>query len=153
MLGCAVTCNGSLLQASSFSFAQLIVGRLITGVGFGAISATAPNWQTECARAGHRGFVVMLESLFISLGLAVSGWINYGMSYTTGPVPWRFSLAFSCFFAILVFCSLPFWPESPRWLIMRGRVEDAHYLLAALDDVPLDDPTIAQDIRGIEISL
>lgn len=44
MLGACVTCIGSILQCSSFSFAQLIVGRLITGVGFGMISATAPNW-------------------------------------------------------------------------------------------------------------
>lgn len=44
MLGALVTCIGSILQASSFSFPQLIVGRLITGIGFGAISATAPNW-------------------------------------------------------------------------------------------------------------
>lgn len=47
MLGAVVTCIGSILQASAFSFAQLIVGRLITGLGFGAISATAPNWQVN----------------------------------------------------------------------------------------------------------
>lgn len=50
MLGATVTCVGSLLQASSFSLAQLIVGRLITGLGFGAVSATAPVSQSSFNR-------------------------------------------------------------------------------------------------------
>ncbi|KAI9709505.1 MAG: hypothetical protein M1820_003265 [Bogoriella megaspora] len=153
MLGAVVTCVGSILQCSSFVLAQLIIGRLITGIGFGAISATAPNWQTECSRAGHRGFVVMLEGLFISGGLAIQAWINFGMSHTKGDVSWRFPLSFSCFFAVIVFFSMPLWPESPRWLIKKGRVEEARRVLSAFDDVPLDDPAIAQEVLEIETSL
>ncbi len=153
MLGATVTCMGSIIQASSFSFPQLIVGRLIAELGFGAISATAPNWQAENARAGHRGSVIMVEGLFISLGLTLPGWLNYGMSHHAGSVSWRFPLAFPCFLAIIVFCSMPFWAESPRWLVKKGRIEDARHVLAALDDVPFDSPEIAQDIKEIQESL
>ncbi|KAJ7037429.1 putative MFS sugar transporter [Mycena alexandri] len=153
MLGSVVTCIGSILQCSAFSFAQLVVGRFITGLGFGAISATAPNWQTECSRAGHRGFVVMLEGLFLSGGLVIQAWVNFGFSHTTGGVSWRFSLALSCLFAVIVFFSVPCWPESPRWLIKVGRVEEARHVLAALDDVDINSPVIAQEIREIELSL
>ncbi|KAJ7171731.1 putative MFS sugar transporter [Mycena crocata] len=153
MLGSAVTCIGSILQSSSFSFEQLIIGRTITGLGFGAISATAPNWQTECSRAGHRGFVVMLESVFISGGLVIAAWINFGFLHTTGGISWRFSLAFSCLFSAIVFFSIPFWPESPRWLVQVGRVDEARHVLAVLDDVSLNSPIIAEELRAIRISL
>ncbi|KAJ7171738.1 putative MFS sugar transporter [Mycena crocata] len=153
MLGSAVTCIGSILQSSAFSFAQLIVGRTISGFGFGVISATAPNWQTECSRAGHRGFVVMLEGLFLSAGLTIQAWINFGFLHTTGDVSWRFSMAFSCVFSVIVFFSIPIWPESPRWLVKMGRIEEARHVLAALDDVTLDSPIIAEELRAMEISL
>lgn len=119
MVGAAVTTVGSVLQASSYSLGQLIVGRLVTGLGFGAISATAPNWQTECSRAGHRGFVVMLEGLFISLGLAIAAWIEYGLSFVENDVNWRFPLAFPCFLALVVFFSVPWWPESVRLFVLH----------------------------------
>jgi hypothetical protein len=41
----------------------------------------------------------------------------------------------------------------PRWLVKKGRIEEARHVLSALDDVPLDSPEIAQEIREIEISL
>ncbi|KAJ7139454.1 putative MFS sugar transporter [Mycena epipterygia] len=153
MLGALVTTLGAIVQSSAFSLAQLIVGRAVTGIGFGAISVAAPNWQAECSRAGHRGFVVMLEGLFNSAGLATAAWINYGLSHTTGGVSWRFSLAFSCFYSTIIFFSMPFWPESPRWLVKKGRIDEARQVLSALDDVPLDSPEITQEVEEIEISL
>ncbi|TGO34046.1 hypothetical protein BHYA_0215g00240 [Botrytis hyacinthi] len=72
MLGAAVNIIGAILQSSSYSLCQLIVGRLVSGLGFGALTATAPNWQSECSKAHHRGSVVLLEGLFISAGLATA---------------------------------------------------------------------------------
>ncbi|KAJ7795694.1 putative MFS sugar transporter [Mycena olivaceomarginata] len=152
MLGTVVTSIGSILQCSTFSFAQLIIGRFITGLGLGAISATAPNWQVEVSYLNALTEIV-LQGKPSAVEPAIEAWINFGFSHTTGGLSWRFSLAFSLFFTIIVFFSVPLWPESPRWLVKVGRIEEARHVLAALDDVSIDSPVIAQELREIEISL
>ncbi|KAI9720322.1 MAG: hypothetical protein M1828_005706 [Chrysothrix sp. TS-e1954] len=152
-LGAVVQTIGVIIQASSSTLAQLIVGRLITGLGFGALTATAPNWQSECATATHRGSAVIFESCFISLGLALQGWISFGLSFASGTVTWRFPLSMSIFWAFLVILALQFVPESPRWLLKKHRTNEARSVLSALDDLPPDSPTITASIREIEASL
>lgn len=153
MLGALVNIIGALLQSSSFSLGQLIVGRLVSGFGFGHLTATAPNWQAECSSADHRGAVVLLESVFISAGLALAAWISFGTSHATGSVTWRFPLALSGFWAILILLSTPHMPESPRWLIAKGKIGEARQTLAALKGVDPEDSGISDDIAEIEDSL
>ncbi|KAK5112166.1 hypothetical protein LTR85_011599 [Meristemomyces frigidus] len=149
-LGAAIDVIGTILQTTSFSLGQLIVGRLITGFGFRALSATAPNWQSECSPASHRGAAVLLESLFISAGLALSGWINLGMSFTASSVAWRFPLAMSAFWALIVIVNINMLPESPRWLIKKGRLQEARQVLSALDGCGENNPRIAAEMKEIE---
>lgn len=75
-VGSVLIIIGSILLASSFSLAQLIVGRIVLGCGFGMLSATVPVWQSESSPAEHRGALVVLEGLFASAGLAISQWVR-----------------------------------------------------------------------------
>lgn len=144
---------GAVLQSTSYSLPQLIIGRLVSGFFFGHLTATAPTWQAECSGAAHRGAAVLLESMFISAGLAISGWLNYGMSHVAGPASWRFPLAFSILWALLVMITMPFMPDSPRWLIRKGRVDEARNVMAALHDTTPDAPEVNEEVREIEESL
>ena len=153
MLGAAVNIVGAIIQASSFSLGQLIVGRLVTGLGFGALTATAPNWQSECAGAHHRGALVMLEGVFIGTGLAIAAWVNFGMSHTKGDVAWRFPLALPAFWALPVLAVIPWLPESPRWLLKKGRAEEAREVLSTLRDVEPDSEQINFVMSEMETSL
>lgn len=153
MLGALVNIVGSILQSTSFSLSQLIVGRLVSGFGFGHLTATAPNWQAECSGADHRGAVVLLESVFISAGLAVAAWTTFGISHASGSVTWRFPLALSAFFSIIILFNTPHMPESPRWLLRKGKVDEARRTLAVLKGVDEDDRTVTEDIAEIEESL
>lgn len=152
-LGAMIDIIGAILQATSFSLGQLIVGRLVTGLGFGALSATAPNWQSECSKSSHRGAVVVLESVFISGGLALSAWTNLGMSFVTTSASWRFPLAMSAFWALIVLAVVPTLPESPRWLVLRGRSEEAREVLSALEGLPVEDSTVEADLAEISESV
>lgn len=153
MLGALVNIVGAILQSTSFSLGQLIVGRLVSGFGFGHLTATAPNWQAECSSADHRGAVVLLESVFISGGLATAAWISFGISHTTGSVTWRFPMALSALWSIIILFNIPHMPESPRWLVAKGRVDEARQTLAALKGVESDDAGTSEDLKEIQESL
>lgn len=68
---------GAIIQASSFSLAQLIVGRVVGGVGNGMHTATIPMWQSECSPPHKRGMLVMVEGLLITGGICMAYWIDF----------------------------------------------------------------------------
>lgn len=152
-VGSVLVIIGSVLLASSFSLAQLIVGRLVLGVGFGMLSATVPVWQSESSPAEHRGALVVLEGLFASVGLALSQWVDLGMYFVDDSASWRFPFALPIFFGLVILSVLPFLPDSPRWLVKVGHIEKARHVLAALENVDPDSPVIAQDISKMKHSI
>ena len=105
---------GATLQASAYHVAHLVIGRVITGFGTGIDSSTVPTYQSELCRAEKRGRIVSWEVLFIGVGIVLSYWLDFGMSYADGPVSWRFPIAFQLVFAIIVTVLLFGLPESPR---------------------------------------
>lgn len=71
-IGAIIMTIGAALQCTSYSLAQLIIGRIVTGLGNGFITATVPTWQSECAKAEHRGALVMFEGALITGGICIS---------------------------------------------------------------------------------
>jgi len=151
--GAILTIIGSILLSSSFSLGQFIVGRLVLGMGFGAISATVPVWQSESSPAGHRGALVVLEGAFASIGLGASQFIDLGLFFARGSVSWRLPLAVPILFAATILLFIPFLPDSPRWLVKVGRIDEARRIMAVLEDLPEDSATVAEDIRKMQRSL
>ena len=144
---------GSILLSSSYSLAQLIVGRIVLGLGFGMLSATVPVWQSESSPAEHRGALVVLEGLFASIGLALSQWVDLGLYFASSSVSWRFPLALPIVFALIILAVLPFLPDSPRWLVKKGRLEEAREVLAALEDTSGNSDVVEEDIKKMQLSL
>lgn len=115
LLGIAIMTIGAILQTTSYGVPQMIVARIVSGIGNGINSSTVPVWQTETAPARLKGKLVILQNALLLVGFSISNWINYGLAFVDGPVAWRFPLAFQLVFIIMIFLIIPWLPESPRY--------------------------------------
>ncbi|KAJ5561274.1 hypothetical protein N7461_000035 [Penicillium sp. DV-2018c] len=164
MVGTTIMAVGAILQASSFSLAQMFVGRIILGstdelnvmgdlTDIGINTATAPIWQTETSQTKWRGKLVILGMMMNIAGFCLVNWINYGLSFAGGSVAWRFPLAFQFMFLFILWGTTPWLPESPRWLLAHGKEEEAMEVLSCLEAKPIDDPIVVTQRNEIDFSI
>jgi sugar porter (SP) family MFS transporter len=145
---------GAVLMASSFSFAQFIVARVVIGFGTGAISGTVPVWQSELSKSNNRGAHVATVGVFQSAAGAIGFWIDFAFYFVNNSsVSWRFPLAFQLLWTSMAIAFIYTLPESPRWLIKMGRIQEAREIMAILGDTAADADVIDEDIRNVQNSL
>ncbi|KAK7222986.1 hypothetical protein V2G26_010989 [Clonostachys chloroleuca] len=152
--GCAVMLVGAVLQFSAYGLAQFIIGRIICGLGNGFITAIVPVWQAECSKPHRRGLTIAFDMGLNLGGVMIAYWVDFGMSFTEpSSIAWRFPIALQVVFELFIIASIWNLPESPRWLVLQDRVNEASEVLEALYDVPADDPIVhsqLQAIRGVQ---
>ncbi len=131
------------------NLAPLFVGRALVGLGGGLACSTIPLHVSECAPAESRGGIEASFQLAIELGILAAYALNFA-TYAT-PDGWVASLALPlpAAIALLAAAALAL-PESPRYLVMRGRQLDA---LAALTKLRTPAHDIGAELRSIEAEL
>jgi MFS family permease len=101
----------------------LLIARVVVGFAV-ALSAIAECvYISEIAPAAHRGALVSLNELGITVGIFLSYMINYAL--ITTPHGWRWMFGLSMIPAVLQGIGMVFMPASPRWLLLRGYVAEA----------------------------
>lgn len=149
LLGTIIMSIGAILQITSYSLAQMFVGRVIAGIGNGLNTATAPVWQTETSQIKWRGKLVVIELILNIAGFSLSNWVTYGFSFLGGAAAWRVPLALQFIFIAILFATVPWLPESPRWLIAHEYEDEAFTILADLENKSEDDPFIITQHKEI----
>lgn len=134
-IGHSLNLVGAVLQFTSWHLPQLIVGRVVNGVGMGMSSTISPVYLAECARPHLRGRLLVVGASSNVSCFCLANWISYGMyfhDYRVGSaMQWRFPLAFQLVFAA-VLPLLTCVPESPRWLLLVDRDEEALRVIAQI---------------------
>ena len=133
-IGCTICTN----------FNQLVLYRIIGGVGIGVVSIISPLYISEVAVAKYRGRLVSLYQLAVTVGFLGAYLVNYQLlEYSTSnpnvtagwwslilvEEVWRGMLGMETLPALLFFITIFFIPESPRWLILKGREGKAANIL------------------------
>ena len=114
-------------------FTQLVIYRIIGGLGIGVVSIVSPVYISEVSPAEVRGTMVSLYQLFITIGFLLAYLANYLiLKGTTMPDYWRPMLGAEAIPDLLFLVLIFFIPESPRWLAVRGQRQDNSEAWAAL---------------------
>ncbi|KAJ6008674.1 Major facilitator superfamily domain general substrate transporter [Penicillium canescens] len=153
LLGTVIMGVGTILQASSYSLPQMFIGRIVLGLGNGINTATAPIWQTETAQAKWRGKLVILDLGLNVGGYCIVNWVNYGLSFHDGAIAWRLPISLQLIFIAVLLVTVPWLPESPRWLMTQAREEEAMEVLACVEAMPIEDPLIITQRDEIKFSI
>lgn len=146
------------------SLEQLVVARILGGIGIGVVSIVSPLYISEVSIAQYRGRLVSLYQLAVTIGFLGAYLTNFQLLHfsQSGAVlnagcmnlvfvseVWRGMLGFCSLPAILFFCIIFFIPESPRWLILKGRDERAVRIFRKIYLSEVEVDTQLQDTKSV----
>ena len=117
----------SLITALAGNITTFIVGRILAGVGVGFAILAAPVFIAEVAPPAKRGWLVSFNQLLIVVGLSSAYFVNYFiLKMVPDPLTnWRWMLGVEALPSLVYFLLILAIPESPRWLVMKNRPEEA----------------------------
>ncbi|HRJ21093.1 MAG TPA: MFS transporter [Bryobacteraceae bacterium] len=120
---CAMLFGVSALGAAvPRDLTEFVAARFLGGVAIGVASLIAPLYIAEVAPAGLRGRLVSLNQMAIVTGILVAYFVNWALSFE-GEQSWRWMFAVAAVPSAAFLAALFLVPESPRWLVARGRRE------------------------------
>ncbi|XP_038563172.1 proton myo-inositol cotransporter-like isoform X5 [Micropterus salmoides] len=122
---------GGIIMGFAPDKVLLLVGRITVGLGIGIASMTVPVYLAEVSPPHQRGLLVTINSLFITGGQFIASVVDGAFSYLSHD-GWRYMLGLSVVPAVLQFIGFFFLPESPRWLLQKGRNQEARQVLSQI---------------------
>jgi len=150
----AIFTVGTAIQtATNHSVAQITVGRFIAGLGVGAMSAIVPLYNGETAPKAIRGFLLVMYQLQIIVGIFVSYILDLGMHVVEGSASWRVPVGLQMLWGLVLLSGIFFLPESPRFLLGQGKVDEARKVVAGLNGVDIDDAVVVETIDDLQYGI
>lgn len=125
---------GAFLMGLATNYAFLMVGRFVAGIGIGYALMIAPVYAAEVAPASVRGFLTSFPEVFINFGVLLGYVANYAFAGLPTNLGWRFMLGAGAVPSVFLGIGVLAMPESPRWLVMQGRLGDAKKVLDKTSD-------------------
>ncbi|KAJ7968517.1 Polyol transporter like [Quillaja saponaria] len=125
--------SGAAVMSLAPSFEILMIGRILAGVGIGFGVMIAPVYIAEIAPAVARGSLTSFPEIFVNIGILLGYVSNYAFSGLPAHISWRVMLGVGILPSVFIGLALFVIPESPRWLVMQNRVEEARLVLSKIN--------------------
>jgi MFS family permease len=153
-IGSFFTLIGTIIQTTAFGYAQFMVGRCLLGVGISFTCIAGPSMVAELAHPRQRGTVLGFFNTFWYVGAIVAAWGSFGSGHMNNSWCWRIPSLIQGVAPCFLIAMLPFMPESPRWLLAKGKTEEARQVLAEYHaNGTLDDELVLYEIEEIHTAL
>jgi sugar porter (SP) family MFS transporter len=120
---------GALLMGFSTNYVFLMFGRFVAGIGVGYALMIAPVYTAEVSPASSRGFLTSFPEVFINGGILLGYVSNLAFSGLSLHLGWRLMLGIGAVPSVFLALGVLAMPESPRWLVMQGRLGEATIVL------------------------
>ncbi|KAH8804213.1 sugar transporter [Flagelloscypha sp. PMI_526] len=134
---CGIFCTFSVIGSGfAQNWYQLFICRLLLGIGMGPKASTVPVYAAENTPAAVRGGLVMSWQMWCAFGIFLGYSANLAVM-NTGPIAWRLQLGSAFIPAIPMTIGIIFCPESPRWLMKKGRYVEAYNSFCRLRNTEL----------------
>ena len=155
----------AICSALAPTYLTLIIARLIGGIAFGAALVLVPVYIAEIVPAKMRGSMVSIQQLAIVLGFSIAYFSNYyflnlsksssefAINNNLAEDVWRWMLGVEAVPALLYFILLFFIPNSPRWLMMKGKNETAEAIITKINGSVEATSIISEIKQNIQESL
>ncbi|KAL3632312.1 putative polyol transporter 4 [Castilleja foliolosa] len=121
--------SGAAIMTFAPSFFVLMIGRILAGVGIGFGVMIAPIYIAEISPTVARGSLTSFPEIFINFGILLGYVSNYAFSGLPAHISWRIMLAVGVLPSVFIGFALCVIPESPRWLVVQNRVDEARHVL------------------------
>ncbi|KZV12028.1 SNF3 [Saccharomyces cerevisiae] len=141
---------GNSLQVGAGGITLLIVGRVISGIGIGAISAVVPLYQAEATHKSLRGAIISTYQWAITWGLLVSSAVSQGTHARNDASSYRIPIGLQYVWSSFLAIGMFFLPESPRYYVLKDKLDEAAKSLSFLRGVPVHDSGLLEELVEIK---
>lgn len=137
---------GALASAAAPDVASLVLSRTSLGLAVGGASVIVPLYLAEMAPTHIRGAIATLNQALIILGVGIAALVTF---LVRSEGAWRLSFGLGAVPALVLLVGILFMPETPRWLVRRGRPDEARAVLGITRPAATVDAEVAE-IQRVE---
>lgn len=149
IIGCLIFIVGCILETASTGLGLMVAGRVICGLGVGFISAIIILYMSEICPKKVRGALVSSYQFCITIGIVLANCVSYATQDRKDTGSYRIPIAVQFLWALILGVGLFVLPDSPRYFVKKGKLDQAAKALASVRGQPIDSEYVQDELAEI----